>query len=141
MIPVVAFDQIYSFDVDQLIDSIPRPEKIEADQFKAVAEEVFNRLIQIADNAGATDEHRAVNYLAMRYPAVYGAVADAHAGNASLSAIEVRPSRLSGTRRIVDVVFSFTNRTTDVVEQRFVRVDVTEEFPFLVTKMSPYFQR
>ena len=30
---------------------------------------------------------------------------------------------------------------TDVIEKFFVRVDVTEEFPFLVTKMSPYYDR
>jgi hypothetical protein len=53
----------------------------------------------------------------------------------------VRPSALSGTRRIVDVVFSFTNRATDVVEKSFTRVDVTEQFPFLVTKLSPYYDR
>ena len=141
MVPIVAFDQIYSFDVDALIASIPRPEKVEAERFKAVAEEVFNRVIQIADNAGATDEHRALNYLAMRYPAVYAGVADAHARNASLSAVYVQPSALSGTRRIVEVIFAFTNRNTDVVEKYSVRVDVTEEFPFLVSKMSPYFDR
>jgi hypothetical protein len=33
----------------------------------------------------------------------------------------------------------YTNRTTDVREKFFVRVDVTEEFPFLVTKLSLYF--
>ena len=141
MVPIVAFDQIYSFDVDALIGSIPPPEKVEADQFKAVAEEVFYRVIQIADNAGATGEHRALNYLAMRYPAVYGAVADAHTRNASLSAVYVQPSALSGTRRIVEVIFAFTNRSTDVVEKYAVRVDVTEQFPFLVAKLSPYFDR
>jgi hypothetical protein len=87
------------------------------------------------------DEHRALNYLAMRYPAVYATIADAHSRNSSLSAVEVRPSALSGTRRIVEVVFSFTHRTNDVVEKFFTRVDVTEQFPFLVTKMSPYFDR
>jgi hypothetical protein len=40
-------------------------------------------------------------------------------------------------RKIVDVVFSYTNRQTDVTAKYFVRVDATEEFPFLVTKMSP----
>jgi PatG C-terminal len=53
----------------------------------------------------------------------------------------VRRSSLSGTRNIVDVVFSYTHRQTDVDEKHFVRVDVTEEFPFLVTKMSPYYDR
>jgi cyclic patellamide precursor peptide PatG len=52
----------------------------------------------------------------------------------------VRP-RLSGVRRIVDVILSFTNRQTDLVEKYFVRVDVTEEFPFLVTNISPYYDR
>ena len=141
MVPMVSFDQIYSFDVDALLGSIPRPEKIGAEQFKAVTQEVFSRVTQLADNAGDMDEHRALNYLAMRYPTIYSAVADAHAGNAGLSGVEVRPSALSGTRRIVEVVFSFTNRATDVVEKSFTRVDVTEQFPFLVTKLSPYYDR
>ena len=44
-------------------------------------------------------------------------------------------------RKIVEVIFCLTNRQTDVVEKFFTRVDVTEEFPFLVTKMSPYYDR
>jgi hypothetical protein len=55
--------------------------------------------------------------------------------------VEVRPSRLSGVRNVVDVVFAYTHRETDVTDKHFVRVDVTEEFPFLVTKMSPYYER
>lgn len=97
--------------------------------------------MQMADNAGATDEHRALNYLAVRYPAIYATAAEAYGRSCSLTAVEVRPSRLSGTRKIVDVIFAFTNRSTDVTEKYFVRVDVTEEFPFLVTKLSPYYNR
>jgi PatG C-terminal len=60
----------------------------------------------------------------------------------SVGCTEVRSaSRLGGTRRIVEVIFTYTNRQTDVDEKSFVRVDVTEEFPFLVTKMSPYYDR
>jgi hypothetical protein len=51
----------------------------------------------------------------------------------------VRLSPLSGARKIVDVVFAYTHRKSDFTEKFYVRVDVTEEFPFLVTKMSPYF--
>jgi PatG C-terminal len=58
---------------------------------------------------------------------------------ASLRAVEVRPSPLSSVRKIPDVMFSYTNHDTDVVKKLFVRVDVTEEFPFLVTKLSPYY--
>jgi hypothetical protein len=141
MVPIVIFDQIYSFPEAELIKSIPRPEKVTAKDFDAVAEELFHRVMQMADNAGATDEHRALNYLAVRYPAVYATAADGFGQNCSLTAIEVRPSPLSGVRRIVEVIFSFTNRQTDVVEKFFCRCDVTEEFPFLVTKMSPYYDR
>jgi hypothetical protein len=141
MVPIVVFDQIYSFDIDSLIKSIPRPKEIAAKEFTPAAEELFMRIMQMADNAGATDEHRGPNYCAIRYPAVYAKAAEEFALNSSLTALDVRPSPLSGTRRIVDVIFAFTNRNTDVTEKFFVRVDVTEEFPFLVTKMSPYYDR
>jgi hypothetical protein len=141
LVPIVAFDQMYSFDRDSLIQSIPKPEQMPQDTFRETAGEVFDRIMQLTDNAGATDEHRALNYLTVRYPAIYAAVAEAHSRNMSLSAVDVRPSPLSGVRKIVDVIFSFTNRTTDVVEKHFLRCDMTEEFPFLVTKMSPYFDR
>jgi len=140
-VPIVGLDQIYSFDVDSLIRGIPRPEQITAEQFTPAAEELFMRIQQMADNAGATDEHRALNYLAVRYPAIYATATARHAQNSSLAAVDVRPSRLSGVRKVVDVIFSYTNRQTDVTEKFFVRVDVTEEFPFLVTKMSPYYDR
>jgi PatG C-terminal len=141
MIPIVAFDQIYSFGRDALIGAIPRPEKMAAKGFEAVAQEVFDRVIQLTDNAGATDEHRALNYLVMRYPAIYATVADAHGRNASLTGVDVQASPLSGTRKIVDVILSFTNRNNEFTEKCFTRVDVTEEFPFLVTRMSSYYDR
>jgi hypothetical protein len=139
MVPIVVFDQIYSFDVDSLIKSIPRPEKIEEAQFGPAAEELFDRIMLMTDNAGATDEHRALNYLAVRYPGIYATAAEAFGRSAALTAVDVRPSPLSGVRKVVDVIFSYTNRNTDVTEKFFVRVDVTEEFPFLVTKLSPYY--
>ncbi len=141
MVPIVAFDQIYSFDRDALIKAIPKPEKTSAKEFAPAAEELFDRIMQMADNAGATDEHRALNYLAVRYQAIYANAAEAFGRNASLSGVDVAPSPLSGTRNVVEVIFSYTNRNTDVAEKFFCRVDVTEEFPFLVTKLSPYYDR
>jgi hypothetical protein len=138
---MVAFDQIYSFDRQSLIKSIPKPEGAKAKEFAVAAAELFDRFMQMTDNAGATDEHRALNYLAVRYPAIYAKAAEQFAANASLSAVDVRPSALSGTRKVVEVILSFTDRTTDVADKFFTRVDVTEQFPFLVTKLSPYFDR
>jgi hypothetical protein len=138
MIPIVAFDQIYSFDVDTLIGSIPRPEKVDPERFKPTSEEVFHRITQIADNTGDSDGDRALNYLAVRYPPIYARAADRFLQDFSLTGVEVRPSPLSGVRKIVEVIFFFTNRKTDFSEAFFVRVDVTEEFPFVVTKLTPY---
>ena len=141
MVPIVGVDQLYSFNADELIKSIPRPEKMAAEQFEPASRELFDRIMQMADNAGATDEHRALNYLAVRYPAIYAQATEMFGRNFSLTSVQVIPSRLSGTRKVVSVVSSFTNRQTDVTEKYFVRVDVTEEFPFLVTKLSPYYDR
>lgn len=144
MIPIVAFDHLYSFDRDSLLNAIPRPDDVPEDQeddFRATAGELLDSIMQLADNAGGTDDHRALNYLAVRYPAIYAQSAHAHVRNASMSAVDVRPSRLNGVRRIVDVIFSYTHRQTDVTQKYFVRVDVTEEFPFLVSKLSPYYDR
>jgi hypothetical protein len=82
-----------------------------------------------------------LNYLSVRYPAIYAAVADAHGRNLSLTAVDVRPSTLAGVRNIVDVIFSFTNRATDVVEKQFLRVDTTEKFLFMVTPLRFYYDR
>jgi PatG C-terminal len=141
MLPIVAFDQLYSFDRDALIQAIPKPDQISAEAFAPAATELFDRIMQLADNAGGTDEHRALNYLAVRYPAIYANAAEAFARDSSLAAVETRSSPLSATRKIVEVIFAHTNRNTDVTEKFFVRVDVTEEFPFLVTKLQPYFDR
>ncbi|HKQ74787.1 MAG TPA: hypothetical protein VJ810_13930 [Blastocatellia bacterium] len=140
-LPIVFFDQIYSFDRDTLIKAIPKPEKVKPDQFAHTAEEVFNRIIQLADNAGATDEHRALNYLTLRYPNVYATAVDEFARDFSLSAVEALLAPLSGARKLIDVIFTFTNRNTDFTEKFSVRVDVTEEFPFLVRKLTPYYDR
>lgn len=148
-VPVVGVDQLYSFDVDTLVKAIPLPKGMVAEGFEATAEEVFTHIMQLADNAGATDEHRALNYLAVRCPAIYEVTAKAHGQNASLASVEVRPSRLSGVRKVVDVVFKYTPRDhkhgvtdRDEVSQKwFTRVDVSEEFPFLVTTMAQYYDR
>lgn len=143
-LPIVVFDQLYSFDRRTLIESIPRPDSVperRAARFRRVADELFGQLLQVADNAGAIDEHRAINYLMVRYPRIYGVTAELFERNLVFTGVDVTPSALGGARSIVEVVFSYRHRETDVVERQFARVDVTEEFPFLVTKMGPYFDR
>jgi hypothetical protein len=139
--PIAMFDQIYYFDMESLIKTVPRPGNIAAKQFNSTIGELFKRIRLMAHNAGETDEHRALNYLSVRYERIYSHTAEMFNKNFSLSAIEVHPSSLSGVRKILDVVFVYTNRNTDVDEKYFTSVDVTEEFPFLVKKLSPYYDR
>jgi hypothetical protein len=140
-LPIVLFDQIYSFDRSTLEKAVPKPSNTDAAGFQAVVSEVVERILQLADNAGGTDEHRALNYLVLRYPAIYAAAAAAQQRNASLAGVDVRASGLSGVRKVMDVIFSFRDRATDVIDKQMVRVDVTDQFLFLVSKLSPYYDR
>ena len=85
MVPVVVFDQLYSFDVDSLVKSIPHPADMKLEQFESRAEELFLRIAQMADNAGSTDADRALNYLAVRYPAIYHESAERIASGSALT--------------------------------------------------------
>ena len=140
-VPIVAFDQIYSFSREALLEAIPRPAKTPAKQFNEAAGEVFDRILQLTDNAGATDEHRALAYLAMRYPGIYAKTLEQFGRDFSLTSVDVQRAPIGSTRNVVDVIFGYTDRKTDFTEKFAVRVDVTEEFPFLVNKLSPYFDR
>jgi hypothetical protein len=142
MLPTVMVDQVYSFDRDELLKSIPRKDGLNEKQFKKTSAEIFNKIIQIADNAGSTDDHRAVNYLAVRYDEIYNTTQRMQDDNYILTRIEVHPSRLSGSRKVVNVVFTYENYINrSAARQYFVRVDVTEEFPFLISPMQEGFER
>ena len=140
LVPIVVIDHAYSFSRKELIDAIPRPEK-PMKEFAAAAKEVFDRMVmQITDNAGATDETRALGFLAMRYHRIYTCAAEAFGRNASLSAIEVRPSPLNGARKMMQVIFSFEDRNTGATEKYAAIVDVTGKYPYLDKALSPHFK-
>ena len=98
----------------------------------------MNRLVQSADNYGGTDEWRALNYLAVQYKSLYYHYGDMVYYGYTLESIRVVRSRLWGTRRIVDPVFTFRNRFGGI-KQYFVRVDVTDLFPKILHPLSEYF--
>ncbi|MGI5170122.1 hypothetical protein ACQEU3_37800 [Spirillospora sp. CA-253888] len=140
-VPMVAFDQIYSFDRASLITAIPRSDSMTDEQFDAAAAQVLDLILQVADNAGADDGHRALNYLAMRYPEIYRKTSEMFAADFSLTGVEVRSSEFGGARRVVDCIFSYTSRRAGYTEKAAASVDVTDEFPFLVSRLSTYYDR
>ena len=141
ILPIVTVDKGYSIDRDSLLKAIPRNTGEDEKKFNDTSGELFNRIIQMADNLGATDEHRALNYLSVRYDAIYAHAYKMNLDDFSLTAIEVLPSRLSGTRRIVDVIFTYRNRKTDFLDKYFMRVDIHEKYPFLASALSAYYNR
>lgn len=138
-LPEVGFEQIYSFDTQSFLDSIPCPPGRTGDAFQAAAQELIRRVLDLTDNTGSTDKHRALNYLTMRYPDIYSVAAEQFAKDASLTGVEASRSEVSRTRTLIDVVFTYTSRTNNVADRFAARVDVTEMFPFLTSPLSPYY--
>lgn len=138
-LPIVFFDQLYSFDRDSLLKSIPKPANVKADTFANISADLLDQILSATDNAGATDEHRAMNYLALRDPNLYAQAADCYSRDLALTSTETRPWRLSTSRKVVEILHTFTHRKNEFVEKYRTRVDVHEEFPFLVSKMTSYY--
>jgi hypothetical protein len=91
-------------------------------------------LPQFADNRGLADEERVRNFLAARYR-----TPPSHLGGYALSGMRVTPSRL-GIGRIMKAVYTYSNSAA-AEKELFVRVDVTNEFPMIVSPMQPYLEK
>jgi hypothetical protein len=135
--PIALADQIYTFSIEQWLASLrTRVEKaldarnIAVPTFDAAARDLFERIIASAENLGATDAHRALNYALMQHPGIFLAAAE-RAGRQVLDRIETRIIRGLGPRRVVAIVLTFLDIATGVPERLFCRIDVTEEWPFV----------
>jgi hypothetical protein len=143
-LPIVVIDNIYSFLRKDFLDAIgPRAASEPDESAKASAQavaEVLDRVLQSTDNAGLSAGDRALNFLAIRYPALYQTVAARFNSNFSLAEISTKVSHLGPPREIVEVIFTFRQRQTGFFEQVSIHVDVTEEFPFVVRQITPYIE-
>ncbi len=135
--PVVVCDQLYAFTEDEWGASLERQlepvftaKRVVRKDFGALSRNLFHEFVQSTENIGASDAHRAVNYLLMQHPGLFLAAAE-RAGRQRLDRIETRSIHGLGLRRLVGVIASFVDPTTGVPERLFTRVDVTEEWPFV----------
>lgn len=143
-LPAVTIDQHLTFTIDQFIGALAEAQHEgesgrEADggddDFRAAAKDLFARLTRRSGNRGLSDEHRALNYIALRYPALYRVAADAHRDNKML--VDVLARRTQGKeRKLVAVRLLFRGRRTDLLERYQCIVDVTDRFPFLSSSIS-----
>jgi len=145
-LPAVRVDHHLAFTVDEFIDALAAEDRggdgddadhgQEPDEsFRAAARDLFARLTRRSNNRGIAEEHRALNYVALRYPPLYRVRADAYRENKTLIDVEARHSH-SSNRRLVAVRLVFRDRRTDVVERYQCLVDVTDRFPFLAAPLT-----
>ncbi|WP_199863319.1 hypothetical protein [Streptomyces sp. CB00316] len=140
-LPVVSVDQIYSADVSDLLSAIERPASMDVEQFDRSSEDLLRSVMRVSGNVGATDEDRCLNFLMGRYSTIYRKAFERSMEDYSLTSIDVRPSRVSGRRRIMNVIFTFSSRTTDDVEKYFVPVDATFQFLYRTGGYMRYYDQ
>lgn len=132
----LSYDFTFSQFVNNMVAAIPNiPQN--------VVENMLQQMLQITDNAGETDVHRAINYLTIRSTDIYymawqmqnpNPPAPYPPGIYFLQGISSRPANVQGNRVIVDVIFEYMARDTYEIAYWYVKVDVTGEFPFLASK-------
>ena len=137
-LPLIAVDQLLSFTLDEFLDALSAESDGDGEthEQRDAMRELFVRITQRTDNHGIAAEHRALNYLALRYPAIYHTTAQAVADGKTLIGIDARPAP-GAERRVVSVTLTFRSRRTQIVESFACLVDVTDEFPFLVRGLAP----
>jgi PatG C-terminal/PatG Domain len=137
-LPLVHFDRLHSFSRTQLLeqlDGLREARELPADHFR----QAFDQLIALAeDNPGTAEADRALNYLVLRYPDIYQLVTEQLTAGRALESVRATPSPVGAPRLILDVVLSFLDSRDGGYGRHYVRVDVTEEFPFLVSGVAPY---
>jgi hypothetical protein len=139
-LPAVSPDQMLVFTRDEFLAALPQPDEKDLkgkdlDAWKQTAGGLFDHLTQRAGNHGVSDEHRAMNYLALRYPQIYHLAFNQQAAGAALISVDARPATSNG-RREVAVRFVFRDARTHVVQGYLCRVDVTDLFPFLTSPLT-----
>ncbi|MEX0171239.1 hypothetical protein [Streptomyces sp. LMG1-1-1.1] len=137
VLPVVEFHQLYSFDRRSLFKAIKKPDGMSTKRFRAVADEVLTKILQITENSGGTPADRAANFVACRYAAVYLRTFEAFASDYALTAITVRPAAVGGDEGVMSFTLTYTSRTTDLTERYSVQVSTQYMNPYLLTRLTP----
>lgn len=140
--PMIICDQLYPSKVEEWVEELGtrlegalKKKDFEKKRFSTIAREVFHRVVQSTENIGSLDSHRALNFVLVQHPGL--ALSAYERSNSMLDRIETRIVQGTDLRRIVAVILTFVDRATGVPERTFCRVDVTEEWPFLIDGASP----
>jgi len=106
---------------------------------------VITDILSLADNNGDTDQDRALNYALSHnldlYMGAYELIYN-HSDReiAQLNNVTVL-TEIAGERKIAKVVFDFQNVQSSVGQHWYCAIDVTHEYPFLLTSFKRYLPR
>lgn len=106
---------------------------------------VITDILSLADNSGDTDQDRALNYALSHnldlYMGAYELIYN-HSDRevAQLNNVSVITD-IAGERKIAKVVFDFQNVESSVGQHWYCAIDVTHEYPFLLTSFKRYLPR
>jgi hypothetical protein len=135
---VLVPSQVYSYDREGLFEAMVKPKDLSADALRSAIKQTLEVTSQIGANAGIAASHRAVNYAMTRSSELYHAVASQLLESWALAGVTARPSSMSGEREVMDVILTFRSRLNDAVRKLFMKVDVTDLYPFLVAPIQPF---
>jgi PatG C-terminal len=117
-LPTVWFNQIYHFNLNGFFQNLcehlgPDESRGQAQPVIEICRDRFERIIYTANNAGHQSPFRALNYLAVRYPAIYGETSKIiQQQNLKLIGLEVHHSQLNFGRKVENVIFAFKDGQT-----------------------------
>jgi len=135
-LPVLIFDQLHSFDADSFARSLQKTTGVAGIDPTFVANTL--RTLTGISGPGLTGEHRALNYLVLRYPKLYQLAFEKAQEGLGLRAVHFPRAPATGGRTVVVVLLSFQASADSRVEKWSVRVDVTDKFPFLRGGLAPH---
>lgn len=163
-LPIVTCNQVFGFTGQAFINSITAEVTSDAELMRSIQEylnanpppaggtattpeqyvataatNAFSALTLLADNAGQTDEHRAINYLTFKSLALYKNEIRQELNGFILNSVQVRPDPLSVGRQIQDVILVYASTTTTQIQRYFTRIDVSGQFPFMVNDLALYY--
>ncbi|SHO56643.1 hypothetical protein [Vibrio quintilis] len=108
---------------------------------QATMAQLIKSYLLLAKNAGMTDEARALNYLLCYdtgfYSKVYEQRQQSQRQAVHLIGIDAR-LYYAGERTLVCVIFNYQDQKTSVIEPWSSTIDVTDEYPFMVSEFEPY---
>lgn len=131
-LPIVYCNQIFSTTAAAMEHYLQTAIGPDTDT-ESQSQQMFQLLMQMTDNTGSSPEHRALNYVALRYPLIYKIAATMYQQGFRLIRIEVTSSSFPDAR---DIVFTYQMNDIGQLTQWRCSIDVSGLFPYIVGRLS-----